>query len=42
MLNSWERGEKLAGFWWEIPKETDHFKDQGIDGRMGLEWLLGR
>jgi hypothetical protein len=20
----------------------DHLKDQGVDGRMGLEWLLGK
>jgi hypothetical protein len=22
--------------------ERDHLKDQGIDGRMGSEWILGR
>jgi hypothetical protein len=35
-------GETCIGFWWESPKETDHLKDQGVDGRMGLEWTLGR
>jgi hypothetical protein len=25
--------------WFESPKERDHSEDQGIDGRMGLEYL---
>jgi hypothetical protein len=29
-------------FWWENPKERDHSEDQGVVGRMGLEWTLGR
>jgi hypothetical protein len=29
-------------FRWESPEEKDHLKDQGIDGRMGLERVLGR
>jgi hypothetical protein len=24
------------------PKDRDHSKDQGVDGRMGPEWILGR
>jgi hypothetical protein len=24
------------------PEERDHLKDQGVDGRMGSEWILGR
>jgi hypothetical protein len=24
------------------PKERDHLKDQGVNGRMGLECILGR
>jgi hypothetical protein len=24
------------------PKERDHLEDRGIDGRMGLHWILGR
>jgi hypothetical protein len=24
------------------PKEKDHLKDQGIDGKMGSKWTLGR
>jgi hypothetical protein len=22
--------------------ERDHFEDQGVDGRIGSEWILGR
>jgi hypothetical protein len=37
------RGEKrVEGFWWESPKEKDHLKDQGVDGRMGSKGTLGR
>jgi hypothetical protein len=39
MWHAWERRER---FWWESPKETDHSEDQGIDDRMGSEWILGR
>jgi hypothetical protein len=35
------RGETYRGFWWESPKEKDHLKDQGVDGRMGSKWTLG-
>jgi hypothetical protein len=26
----------------ETRKNSDHLEDQGIDGRMGSEWILGR
>jgi hypothetical protein len=42
MWHAWERGETLAGFWWESLKEKDHFKDEGVDGRMRSKWTLGR
>jgi hypothetical protein len=29
-------------FWWESPKERDHLEDQGVGGKMGSEWILGR
>jgi hypothetical protein len=28
--------------WWESPKEGDHLEYQGVDGRVGLKWILGR
>jgi hypothetical protein len=24
------------------PKERDHLEDQGVGGKMGSEWILGR
>jgi hypothetical protein len=41
MWHAWERREKCTRFRWESPKERDHSEDQGIDGRMGSEWMLG-
>jgi hypothetical protein len=29
-------------FSWESPKERDHLEDQGVGGKMGSEWILGR
>jgi hypothetical protein len=31
-----------TGFWWESQKERDRLEDQGVDGRMGSERILGR
>jgi hypothetical protein len=42
MWHAWERGETGTGFWWESPKEEDLLNDQGVDGRMGLKWIVGR
>jgi hypothetical protein len=42
MWHAWERREKCTGFLSESPKERDHSEDQGVDGRMGSEWILGR
>jgi hypothetical protein len=42
MWRAWERGETCRGFWLESPKEKDYLKDQGVDGRMGSKWTLGR
>jgi hypothetical protein len=33
---------KCTVFWWGGLKERDHLEDQGIYGRMGSEWILGR
>jgi hypothetical protein len=42
MWHIWERGEMCTGFWWESLKEEYNVEDQGIDGRMGTKWTLGR
>jgi hypothetical protein len=42
MWHAWERREKCTKFWWESPKERDHFEDQGVGGKMGSELILGR
>jgi hypothetical protein len=42
MWHAWERGETCTGFWSESPKEREQLKDQGVDGRMGSKWTLGR
>jgi hypothetical protein len=39
---AWERREKCTRFWWESPKERDHWEDLGVGGKMGSEWILGR
>jgi hypothetical protein len=39
MWHAWKRAEKCTGFWWESLNEKDHLKDQGVDGRMRLEWI---
>jgi hypothetical protein len=37
------RGEKsVQVFWRESPREGDHLEDQGVDEKMGSEWILGR
>jgi hypothetical protein len=35
-------GRKCTGFWWESQTERDHLENQGVDGRMGSKWTLGR
>jgi hypothetical protein len=42
MWHAWERRENCTRFWRESPKERDHSEDQGVGGRMGSEWILGR
>jgi hypothetical protein len=42
MWHEWERREKCTRFWWESPKEGNHSKDKGVDGRMGSKRILWR
>jgi hypothetical protein len=37
MWHAWERREKCKS-----PKERDHLEDQGVGGKMGSEWILGK
>jgi hypothetical protein len=37
-----EEDRKLYKVLVGTPKEGDHSKDQGVDGRMESEWILGR
>jgi hypothetical protein len=39
MWHAWEIRGKFTRFWWESQRERDHLKDQGIDGRLGSEWI---
>jgi hypothetical protein len=36
------KGKVVYRVLWESPKEKDHLKDQGVDGRMGSKWTLER
>jgi hypothetical protein len=42
MWHAWEKRGKCTMFRWENWKERDHLEDQGVGGRMGSEWMLGR
>jgi hypothetical protein len=42
MWHAWERREKSKMFGWESSKERDHLEDQGVGGKTGSEWILGR
>jgi hypothetical protein len=42
MWYAWERRENCTRFWWERRKERDHLEDQGVGGKIGSEWVLGR
>jgi hypothetical protein len=35
-------GHVARRFWWESQREGDHLEDQGVGGKMGSEWILGR
>jgi hypothetical protein len=40
--HAWERRGMCKRFCWEGQKERDRLGDQGVYGRMGSEWILGR
>jgi hypothetical protein len=42
MWHAEERTGKCTLIWWESKKEREHSEDRGIDGKMVIEWILGR
>jgi hypothetical protein len=30
------------GFWWGNQRETDHWGDPGVDGRIVLRWIMSK
>jgi hypothetical protein len=42
MWHAWEGREKCTRICQKSPKERDRSEDQGVDGRIGPEWILGR
>jgi hypothetical protein len=40
MWHARESRRKCKRFWWESQKERDHLEDQGVNERMGSEWIL--
>jgi hypothetical protein len=42
MWHTWGRGEVFTGFWLGGPKESDHWEDLGVGGRITLRRTLGR
>jgi hypothetical protein len=34
------RGEACRGFWWENLRESDHWGDSGLDGKIILRWIF--
>jgi hypothetical protein len=35
-----ERGAACTGFWWENPRERDHWGDPSVDRRIILKWIF--
>jgi hypothetical protein len=35
-------GRNVYSVWSESPRERGHYEDEGVDGRMGSKWTLGR
>jgi hypothetical protein len=33
-------GEVYTGFWWGNPRERNHLKEPGVDGRIILKWVF--
>jgi hypothetical protein len=42
MWHAWEKRGKCTRFWLESPKERDLVEFQGVGGKIGSVWILGR
>jgi hypothetical protein len=42
MWQALEKRGKCTSFLCESPKESGHSDDQGVDGRLRVDWILGR
>jgi len=42
MQHAWKRWEMHTEFWLEDLKGRDHLRDLSVDGRIILEWILGK
>jgi hypothetical protein len=42
MWHAWEIIEMHIIFWFENLKRRDYLEDLGIDGKIILEWILGK
>jgi len=42
MQHTWEGCEMHTTFWSEDLKRRDHLDDLGVDGKIILEWILGK
>ena len=38
MWRVWRRGEGYTGLWWGNLRESDHWGDPDVDGRLILRW----
>jgi hypothetical protein len=42
MWYAWKWRKKYTRFWRESPKEREYSEDQGVGGRVGSQWFLGK
>jgi hypothetical protein len=40
MYSGWGRRKACRGFWWGNLRKRDHWGDQGVGGRIMLEWIF--
>jgi hypothetical protein len=40
MGGTWRKGERCTRCWWGNLRESDHWGDQGVGGRIILRWIF--